>query len=98
MKRASISEAKNALSALLDRVRHGTPVVIEDRGVPIARLEPIHRDANAEGRIGRLQRQGIVRPGAARRLPDKWLKARPPRLLAGRNASDIVIHDRSEDR
>jgi len=65
--------------------------------VSIARLEPIRRDANAEGRIGRLQRQGIVRP-SARRLPDKWLKARPPRLLAGRTASDIVIRDRSEYR
>jgi prevent-host-death family protein len=97
MKRASISEAKNALSALLDRVRHGMTVTIEDRGVPIARLEPIQHELDAPGRVARLRRQGVVRP-PRRAMPHGWLKQRPPQVLAGRNLSDIVIAERGEDR
>ena len=41
MKTATITEAKNGLSALIDRVRAGESVLILDRGVPIARIEPI---------------------------------------------------------
>lgn len=97
MKRASISEAKNGLSALLDRVRQGASVIIEDRGVPVARLEPIVGGANPDGRLARLERQGLIR-SPVRALPAAWLKARPPRLLEGRNASDIVLAERSEGR
>lgn len=97
MKRASISEAKNGLSALLDRVRQGGSVIIEDRGVPVARLEPIVGGADPEGRRERLQRQGLIRP-PKHALPAAWLKARPPRLLKGCNASDIVLDERSEGR
>lgn len=97
MKRASISEAKNGLSALLDRVRQGNSVVIEDRGVPVARLEPIVGGTDPEGRVARLERQGLIR-APARALPDKWLKTRPPRLLKGGKASDIILAERAEGR
>lgn len=39
-----VSEARNKLSALLDRVERGETVVITRRGVPVARLVP---DASA---------------------------------------------------
>ena len=39
MKKASITEAKNNLSALIDSVKGGSPVLIVDRGRPVARLE-----------------------------------------------------------
>ena len=97
MKRASISEAKNGLSALLDRVRQGQTVVIEDRGVPVARLEPIVLAHDADGRLGRLQRQGAVRAPAGR-LSAAWLKRKPPRLVKGRKGSDIIIEERSASR
>lgn len=65
---ASISEAKNRLSALLDRVRAGETVVIVDRGRPVARLEPIvSANEDATGRISRLERAGILRPGTGSR-------------------------------
>jgi prevent-host-death family protein len=38
MKKATITEAKNQLSSLIDRVRHGETIVITDRGRPVARL------------------------------------------------------------
>ncbi len=97
MKRASISEAKNGLSALLDRVRQGHTVVIEDRGVPVARLEPVVLDGDADGRLARLQRQGAVRAPLVT-LSAAWLKTRPPRLLKGRKASAIVLEERSASR
>ena len=41
MKTATITQTKNGLSALLDRVRHGETIVITDRSRPVARLEPV---------------------------------------------------------
>jgi hypothetical protein len=38
MKRASITEVKNNLRALIDGVKGGSPVLIVDRGRPVARL------------------------------------------------------------
>jgi prevent-host-death family protein len=40
MKRASVTEAKNNISALIDGLKGGSPVLIVDRGRPAARLEP----------------------------------------------------------
>ena len=95
MKKASISEAKNRLSALLDRVRNGQTVIIEDRGIPIARLEPLA--GSAEGRAARLARQGLVRP-PRRKLTDAFFKTSLPLPPKGRSASAIVIEERSESR
>lgn len=39
MRSASMSEAKNGLSALLDEVRRGETVLITRRGKPVARIE-----------------------------------------------------------
>ena len=39
MKKASVSEAKNGLSALLDEVRQGETVLITHHGKPVARIE-----------------------------------------------------------
>src|SRR6266478_1423319 len=73
MKIASITEAKNNLSALIDGLKGGSPVLIVDRGRPVARLEPVTTglDAEPEGRLSRLVRSGIVRPrrGDYRRSP-----------------------------
>lgn len=98
MKRTSISDAKNRLSALIDRVRHGETIVIEDRGVPVARLEPVAAlEGDDAGRLARLERQGIVRRPAAP-APLKLLKKKAPRAAAGVSISDVLIADRREDR
>ena len=76
METASVSETKNGLTALLDRVKAGESVLITERGVPIARLEPLARSTEPEGRIERLVRAGLVRPPSAP-PPLELVPARP---------------------
>ncbi len=97
MKRASITEAKNQLSALIDRVKRGERVVIEDRGVPVARLESMVDVADDDGRLGRLERAGLARRPRAG-VPAAILKARPPRPARGVRLSQVVIDERVEGR
>lgn len=60
---ASITEAKNNLSALIDGLKNGSPVLIVDRGRPVARLEPVITadQGGQDGRLVRLLRDGVVR-------------------------------------
>ncbi len=98
MKRMSITDAKNGLSALIDRVRHGESIIIEDRGVPVARLESVAAPGrDVEGRAARLQRQGILRPPLSS-TPKRVLTTRPPTPKRGATLSDAVIAERTERR
>jgi prevent-host-death family protein len=67
MKKVSITEAKNGLSALIDGLKGGSPVLIVDRGRPVARLEPIMggEPDDQDGRLAQLIRDGVVRPARA---------------------------------
>ena len=99
MKKASITEAKNNLSALIDRVKGGSPVLIVDRGRPVARLEPvtIGSESDHEGRLARLIREGVVRPGRGR-LSRTIFTDPPPRLKAGASAVSALIEERRTGR
>jgi prevent-host-death family protein len=97
MRTASISEAKNKLSALLDRVRAGETILILDRGTPVAQLSPPHAASDDE-RLARLERAGIVRRGSGRPLPIEQL-ARP--LAPGERGAGVVealLEERREGR
>lgn len=99
MKKASITEAKNRLSALIDQVRHGEPVLIVDRGTPVARLESALTTAGAdpEGRLARLERQGVVR--VARRPPSRRaLAGAPPAPRKGASALAALLAERRQGR
>ena len=97
MKKASITEAKNNLSSLIDGLKGGSPVLIVDRGRPVARLEPVTNRADDDGRLGRLVRDGIVRP--ARGTFSKALFAsQPPRPKAGASGVRTLIEDRRAGR
>jgi prevent-host-death family protein len=99
MRRTSITAAKNGLSALIDRVRHGESVIIEDRGVPVARIESVTIPGRqgVEGRAARLERQGAIRPALAP-PPRQVLNSPPPQPRAGARLSDTVIAERGEAR
>ena len=98
MKKASISEAKNNLSALIDRVKGGSPVLIVDRGRPVARLEPVSDvQSDDDGRLARLVRAGIVRPARGSVSPSA-LRGDPPRAKKGASALRALLEDRREGR
>jgi len=99
MKRASITEAKNNLSALIDGLKGGSPVLIVDRGRPVARLEPVTTglEAGHDGRLLRLVRDGIVRPRRAAPPPTLFSQP-PPRAKAGASAVKALLDERRAGR
>jgi len=97
MKVATITEAKNRLSALIDHVRGGESVLIVDRGIPVARLEAVSIGPDADGRIARLERQGAIR--AARQPPATDLLSRkPPAPHRGAGAVQALLEERRSGR
>jgi prevent-host-death family protein len=83
MKKASITETKNNLSALIDGLRGGSPVLIVDRGRPVARLVPV------------TGRDGVLRPRLT--VPAAALFSTPsPRANA--SALELLIDERREGR
>ena len=95
---ASITEAKNQLSALIDRVRGGESVLIVDRGVPVARLESATTGSvESSGRLARLQRAGIVSP--AKTAPErKSPGGQAPTPTQGRSIVQALVQERREGR
>jgi prevent-host-death family protein len=99
MKRASITEAKNNLSALISGLKGGSPVLIVDRGRPVARLEPVAAGGEGEdaGRLSRLSREGIVRPRRA--IPPQALfNSPPPHAKPGMSIIDALLAERWDSR
>jgi prevent-host-death family protein len=98
MIRASVSEAKARLSALLRRVQAGHEVVITDRGVPVARLSPI-RTAALSPPAAALVARGVVSPPRApvtrRRLREL---PRPPKAPVGVSLLSALLAEREESR
>lgn len=93
MRTATITEAKNGLSSLIDRVRAGETVLITDRGRPVARLEPVATRGDGEGRLLRLERAGSLRIGDGA-PPIDMLRRPAPRLTAGASAVQNLIEER----
>jgi len=98
MKKASITEAKNNLSALIDSVKGGSPVLIVDRGRPVARLEPVSgMGSDEDSRLARLVRDGIVRP-AHRVMPKALFATKPPRSKQNVSAVRALLEERRRGR
>jgi prevent-host-death family protein len=98
MKKASITEAKNNLSALIDSVKSGSVILIVDRGRPVARLEPVNDlRPDDDGRLTRLVRDGIVRPARAA-MPKTLLAKKPPRVRRGASGVRALLEDRRDGR
>jgi prevent-host-death family protein len=95
---ATITEAKNRLSALIDHVRGGESVLIVDRGIPVARLESaVTAGADAEGKLARLERAGAVR--AAHKPPAREVLSRkPPIAQRGASVVDALLEERRTGR
>jgi len=97
MKIATITEAKNKLSALLDIVKAGETVVIVDRGIPVARLEPAQTSDDDDGRLARLERAGVIT--RAKKPTPEWLfTTPPPKGTPGVSLVDYLLEERREGR
>lgn len=94
MKRASITEARNGFSSLVDQVRRGESIIITDRGRPVARIEPCVE--SEDDRIARLEAEGVLRPPREELDIEAFLKAPRPRLPEGVSAVAAVIAERDE--
>src|SRR5919204_1912755 len=99
MRRATITEAKNQLSALIDRVRHGETVVITDRGRPVARLVSALTGVteDPEGRLARLERRGGLRR-ATTRPPRALILRKLPKTGKPSGVLDALLEERRERR
>lgn len=97
MKTATITEAKNQLSALIDQVQSGETVIILERGRPVARLESVAGHADPSGRLARLERAGLVRVGTGA-PPVDLLRTPGPTLPPGVSLVDAVIEERRSGR
>jgi len=96
MKGASITQAKNQLSALIDRVRHGETIVITDRGRPVARLVSALSDA-ADDRLARLERRGGLRRATAS-PPRALILGKLPRVKKPSAVLAALLDERREER
>lgn len=96
---ASISQTKNQLSALIDKVRHGEAVLIMDRDRPVARLEPVtggdHADQAAI--LAQLERSGIIRR-ATRTLDEQFFAVPPPQGEGRDSLLRALLSDREQGR
>ena len=98
MKKASITQAKNNLSALIDSVKGGSPVLIVDRGQPVARLEPVRGVASEnDNRLARLVREGVVSP-ARGGVPKELFATKPPSAKKGNSGVRVLLDERREGR
>jgi prevent-host-death family protein len=98
VKRATISETKNNLSALIRRVKKGETILILDRDTPVARLEPVRPgDASDEEKLDRLERAGVIRRGTGK-LPAAFFDEPLPRARKGASIVKALLRDREESR
>ena len=97
MKKATITEVKNGLSALIDRVRSGETILVTDRGIAVARIEPVTSHPDQTDRLQRLERAGIVRRGTKPPPVDR-LRRPGPKLRKGASAVDVLLEERRSGR
>jgi antitoxin (DNA-binding transcriptional repressor) of toxin-antitoxin stability system len=98
MKTATLTETKNNLSALIDQVKLGETILLLDRGRPVARIESVLTEGSpVEGRLARLERQGVLRRGASTAAPE-ILKTRPPAASGGASAVEALLAERRSGR
>jgi prevent-host-death family protein len=91
METATITQVKNGLSSYIDKVKAGDSILVTDRGIPVAVLEPVTTQVSVDERLARLERAGLVRRGTGR-IPPEILATRGPKVDVDLVAS--VIEER----
>ena len=96
MRTAGVREARQNLSALLDEVKKGREVVITERGRPVAKLVALGGADQADSRLERLIRAGVVIPGTGRLRASLRKPPRGPRV--GDGVLKALLEEREESR
>lgn len=99
MNAVSVTEAKNNLSKLLKKVRHGQSILIMDRNIPVARLEPLASGSpqSEEAKLLKLERRGLLKRGAGKLPKDFWRRPRP-KTTDGSSVLQALLEEREEAR
>ena len=98
LRRASISQVKNSLSAVLADVRRGETILVTLRGKPVAQISPVDLASLTDEASAGLIEEGIARPPTSR-LDLHWLReADRPRPPERRSASRLISEERRENR
>lgn len=96
-----MTETKNGLSAILDRVKEGESFLITEHGKPVARLVPVReidsRDED-EAWLADMERRGIIRRLGSGNVPRSIIDTPPPRLPKGLSALGALLDEREEGR
>ena len=93
--RASVARAKNQLSALIDRVRRGETVMIEDHGVPVAQLQPVRLGAGPIGACCAAGSRGRAPPRAVS-VGGGSVAGLPATAQAGTSGVAALVAEREE--
>ena len=99
MKRASVTYTKNNLSRVLGMVREGSPVLVVDRDVPVARIEPVsHTGLDAKDHLRVLERKGVIAPPHRSLDVRHFLGRKKVVLREGTSAVRELLAERGEAR
>ncbi|MDD5704926.1 MAG: hypothetical protein PHR35_03315 [Kiritimatiellae bacterium] len=99
MKRASVTYTKNNLSRLLGMVREGETVLVVDREVPVARINPVDQDGlNADDHMRMLELKGVVTAPRRKLDVQGYLARKKARPRAGASALRALLREREESR
>jgi len=77
MKTASVSELKSRLSEFLRLIRGGDPILVMDRGRPVALISPYPGSQDLDGDLAELRDAGLVRIGSGKIPADYWAQPLP---------------------
>lgn len=98
MKKATITQLKNDLSAFLEMIKKGATILILDRNIPVATLSPTHAlPQDGDGRVMRLERAGQLRRGEGKAIV-AFLKLPVPRPRQRVSLLEALLEERSEGR
>ena len=100
MENATITEVKNRFSSFLDKVKQGESILITERGRPVARLESALAACpdDIEGRLGRLERVGLVRRAKIKSDAESIVAAELTKLKPESSLLQAVLAERKENR
>ncbi len=97
MEKVSISRLKDQLSAYLKKVQAGQTVVVTDRNMPVARLEPVNQAGSEAERIAQLVQLGLVSLPKAPPLSIEEIRRRRP-VVPGAGVLEALLEERREGR